>query len=841
MRPRTFVFITVLINCHLFATGQALTNALPPAQSGTGDEVRTALAPDSVLPDDPEQESLPIAQPEPQTAAGVPVSWKSDRQTWVGHTATLYGVTEFRYRDYVLSADKIVYNQETAEVEAEGNLQVSGGPEDMVLTATHGDLRINEHTARFYDVTGTMGVRSLGRSTVYSTPNPFVVHARLLLQTAQGTFRVIDGTMTNCRLPKPDWQLIAHSIQVAGGHASSTNTYFRFLGVPMFYFPYLRHPIDESGRQSGFLIPNFSNSTIRGYTLGDQIYVVLNRSMDMVIGTEYYSKRGWAPNGDFRYRGPGLDHLTVRWNALFDRGILQPITSGQQAGQMVEVNQGGADILAMGREDISAETRLAGNAEFLNRYIYRLVFSDNYWQAVSSEVKSEVSLTHAHNGLIPSADIFRLQSFASPAEGDEVRILRLPSVRFDVLNRPLRGTSANTTAPFFYWGLESSISHIGRSEPNFHAHNEGRFDLFPHLSLAISSGGWSIHPEAALRATYYSGSQVPDLTGDRNGTPSVSHETLLRAYAEAFVDLRPPPLARDFNLGRWNRYLRHVIEPELTYHFVGGMGSKARRVLLSDTTDIASDTNEFGFSLTQRLYLRALANQPGQGNPCAADPVERCTPQAREWASWMIAQKYYLSPNFGGALIPGRRNVFDSTLDLSGIAFLTVPRNLSPVTSRLRFEAIENLRIQWDIDYDPKAGRIGANNIFGGYSYGKTTVGMGHSLLNAVDEHGIAASLIQSDQIEPFLQIGKPNATGFSLAANGGYNFVHGALQYAGIQAAYNWNCCGLTFGYRRFALGPVRDETQYLYSFTLANFGSVGDIRRSNSVFRDSAAPPSF
>ena len=45
--------------------------------------------------------------------------------------------------------------------------------------------------------------------------------------------------------------------------------------------------------------------------------------MDMVIGTEYYSRRGWAPNGDFRYKGPGLDHLTVRWNALFDRGYDQ--------------------------------------------------------------------------------------------------------------------------------------------------------------------------------------------------------------------------------------------------------------------------------------------------------------------------------------------------------------------------------------------------------------------------------------------------------------------------------------------------------------------------------------
>ncbi len=55
-----------------------------------------------------------------------------------------------------------------------------------------------------------------------------------------------------------------------------------------------------------------SNSTIRGLTIGEQVYVVLNRSMDMVVGTEYYSKRGWAPNGDFRYKGPGLDHFTVK-------------------------------------------------------------------------------------------------------------------------------------------------------------------------------------------------------------------------------------------------------------------------------------------------------------------------------------------------------------------------------------------------------------------------------------------------------------------------------------------------------------------------------------------------
>lgn len=118
---------------------------------------------------------------------------------------------------------------------------------------------------------------------------------------------------------------------------------------------------------------------------------------------------------------------------------------------------------------------------------------------------------------------------------------------------------------------------------------------------------------------------------------------------------------------------------------------------------------------------------------------------------------------------------------------------------------------------------------------------MRHALLNAVDEKGTAASIIQSQQLQPFLQIGKTNQVGLNLSANAGYDFVNGALQYAGVQAVYNWNCCGISLGYRRFALGSPRDETQYLYSFTLANFGSVGDIRRNNTIFRDPSQPPAY
>ncbi len=819
--------------CHGMLRGQVLTNALPPAGTGVTGAVSLNVPGSPGLPEDPGQEALPVAEPEPIPPAGIPVSFKADRQTWSGKVATLYGVEEIHYRDYVIRADKVVYDQSTSELEAEGHVEMRGGPNDIVLTASHGEMRLNMHTARFYDVTGTLGVRHAGRTVVYSTPNPFLFSARVLLQTGEGTYKIVDGTMTNCRLPKPDWQLLSKHIDVSNGQASTTNTIFKLFGVPVFDLPYLRHPVDENGRESGLLIPVVSNgSSIRGYTLGEQVYLVLNRSMDMVLGTEYYSRRGWAPNGDFRYKGRALNQLTARWNALIDRGYEQLQTTGPPAGQTIKVNQGGADIVALGRRDFSADTWVGGSVEYLSSYVYRLVFNDNYWQAVNSEVKSDVFATSAHNGYIPSVRLARTQTFAGSAAGDEARILHLPSLRFDVLDQPLGRTGA-------YWGTGTSLDHLSRSEPGFHAHNVGRVDVYPHVSLNLIGGGWSLVPEGALRVTFYSGSEIPDLTGVNGGIPTVSHDPLRRTDGEASVDLRPPALERDFVLGRSGRMLRHVIEPELTYRFVGGIGSKARNVLLVDPTDIATDTNEVGFSLTQRLYLRPTAEPDCKPNNPPAG--ETCGASSREWASWQITQKYYLNPDFGGALIRGQRNVFASTLDLSAIAFLTAPRNLSPVISRVRFEAIHNLRVEWDMDYDPKAGRFGADNVFAGYNWGATTVGLGHFLLNAVDEQGGAASITQSQELNPFLEIGKPNRVGFNLAANGGYDFVHGALQYAGVQAVYNWNCCGLMMGYRRFALGNVRDETQYLYSFTLANFGSVGDIRRSNTVFRDPAAPPAY
>ena len=171
------------------------------------------------------------------------------------------------------------------------------------------------------------------------------------------------------------------------------------------------------------------------------------------------------------------------------------------------------------------------------------MFNDNYIQAVNSEVHGAVSLTHTHNGLVPSAYLERVQNFASSNDGDEVRILHLPSLRFDVLDEPLH------TSPF-YWRMGSSISYLGRSEFSFHVRNLVGFDLYPHLSLPLMRGGWSVVPEVALRETFYTGSENQTSRARMAAYPTVVHNPLNRGDFEASVNVRPPAVERDFTIGQ---------------------------------------------------------------------------------------------------------------------------------------------------------------------------------------------------------------------------------------------------------------------------------------------------
>jgi LPS-assembly protein len=839
MRVRIILFITALLLCHPKLWPQALTKQLPPvtqSQAGSasaapqsGSAAAADSAADNSLPDAP---GFPIAEVVAPPPSGVPVKFESERMEKHGEIYTLSGDVEIDYKDYTLRADKIVFDQDTGDAEAEGHLQLQGGPDDELITADHGRVNMHLQTGHFFDVVGTIGSSTTKkRKNVYANVNPFLFTGRVVIKEGPLRYRIIHGSLTSCSLPKPDWRILSGAISVDNGEARAKNAYFKFLNVPIFYLPYVTHPVDAQSRQSGLLIPIIGESSTKGYVLGESIYWNINRSTDATFGTQYFSKRGWSPNGELRYRGTGEDFASLRFTALFDRGLAPD-----------NLNQGGQDVLFSGRHDFDADdhTRVVATTEYLSSYVYRQAFAESFALAIASEVTSSAYLTHNENGLSTSIDFDRYQNFQGVNQvgnsyvTPQIQILHLPALDFNAVERPLEGSP-------LMWSVDVSTAGLNRTEPNFHSGETGRFDVYPHLSLPVHAGGWTFRPEVGARETFYTQSQIPTAS-----TPVESSASVNRKELEASLELRPPVLMRDFKASWLERFLgsdvRHTLEPNIQYRYVAGVDNFAN-IPRFDANDVASDTNELDYSLTQRLFLKHLHPKPCSNNelPPAQNGLitipgeyRECGGDTNAWITWTLAAKYFFDPSFGGAVTFGRRNVIIPALDLTGVAFLAGPRHYSPIISRLRVRTSERMDVEWDADYDTKAGRLNASNIFADYRRGIVFGSMGYSTLQALNSSftRLSSDVTRYSLLRLLLGFGNSTKPGLSAAADAGYDFNENALQYYGIQASYNWNCCGVNIEYRRLALGSLRNEGEPIFSFTLAGVGAAGSLKRAEQIF---------
>lgn len=826
---RTRFLITAAFVCHLLLAPRLVTSQLLASQNSTTDahELRAEHpCPTSVGKECPTQSEPPtapaIAQPEEEVTISA-----TERQEKDGPVYKLRGHVEIHYRSFALYADEITFDSSTGEATGEGHMVLDGGPNDEHIEASHGSYNVRTQSGKFYDVVGTIGVQVKGSNTVLTSSSPFAFTGKLVEKTGPDHFVVEDGTVTTCELPGPKWTFQAHKVVVdVGGNARVYRSNFRIRDVPVFYFPFAAFPAQRLGRKSGFLIPSFGRSSTKGTIFGESAYWAMNRSMDATAGAEYYSQRGWAQRGQFRARPSDTSYINLTYFGVLDRK-----------------HQGGQDINLSGEGRLMQNFRSVASINYLSSFVFRLAFSETFTQAINSEVKSLAFLSNTRRGFSYNALVERYQDFESSQHGDVITILHAPSFALSSVDRRLAHTP-------FYWSVDAALEGLSRSEPGFRTANLlGRLDLAPVLSLPLQSHGWSLRPELALRSTLYTQQLMPGT----NVGMAIS-DVINRKALEGSAELRPPSLSRIFDHALAGRKLKHVIEPRVTYRYVTGVNNFAN-ILRFDARDILSNTNEVEYAIINRLYSKRISEEPEDCAPSGmsslrigapgeqVQPWERiytpenipCSagPRSREIVTWEIAQKYFLDPDFGGALVNGRRNVLTTTADFSGIAFLTGPQHLSPIISRLRVQTSTQADAEWDFDYDFKKSRVNASTVLVNYHVGDFTFGGGDAFVQALPGI-INTTAVQKDfnQFRMLFGYGHPNKRGFSGASSFGFDSNLGFLQYGTVQTTYNWDCCGVTLEYRRFALGSVRNENQFRFSFTLANVGSFGNLRKQERLY---------
>src|SRR5262249_46981406 len=164
------------------------------------------------------------------------------------------------------------------------------------------------------------------------------------------------------------------------------------------------------------------------------------------------------------------------------------------------------------------------------------------------------------------------------------------------------------------------------------------------------------------------------------------------------------------------------------------------------------------------------------------------------------------------------------------------PRHLSPLISRLRLQPGPNLDAEWDLDYDFQASRISASTFFLNYHVGQFTFGGGDTYLQVPGESTGNTSTTPGpskfNQFRITTVYGTPGRRGLTGAVTVGVDANKGFIQYAAVQTTYNWDCCGISGEYRRFALGALRNENEYRFNFNLANVGAFGNLAKKERLY---------
>jgi LPS-assembly protein len=360
---------------------------------------------------------------------------------------------------------------------------------------------------------------------------------------------------------------------VPGESATMRNGVFRLRRVPLLYFPYYRKSLERMPRHSGFLTPNFGNSSRFGLMLGQSYFWAISRSYDATVGGTWYTDRGFASQIDFRGRPTANSSFDAYFFGVHDRGLPQPDGSRRKQGGTISSMKGTA-LFPWGLRGVA-------NVNIVSSLEFRQAFTQSFEEAVWSRVYSIGYVTKNFSSFSLNTSLSRDENFQSLDPDDTVVIRKFPNIEFNSLDYQL----VQGAVPLWF-SFDTSFDLVSRSQPLFETRNfVQRGDFYPRVSSKFDWKGFHIRPTFGARQTSYGQSQDP-VENRPVG------ENLHRTTVETSVEIVPPSFERIYNGPIWlGDRVKHVIEPRLTYRYVDGV-EDFDRVVRFDERDIVSNTNE---------------------------------------------------------------------------------------------------------------------------------------------------------------------------------------------------------------------------------------------------------
>jgi len=710
-------------------------------------------------------------------------SWKFER---VGDHLHLIDQAAIEGPNLKFFADDIDLYMNTNRIVASGNV-VFTNPEGRI-SAEKLEFNTGTGVGTFYDASGIMslGANAGANAAAFGGQEPDVYfYGAKIEKLGPRKYRITSGGFTTCVQPTPRWEVTSGSVVLnLDDYAVARNTLLKVKGVPMFYLPVLYYPIDKSQRATGFLLPTYGTSTLRGQSLSNAFFWAIDRSQDATFFHDWFTRAGMGEGSEYRY----IAGLQSAGNVRFYRFSQREAQFEQSGGTTALPAKTSYEFTGAVTQALGGNARARMRLDYFSDVLTQQLYQQNIYQASRRNRLIEAGVSDTFGPWSTSAVYQRNETFDNSTSsflyGATPRLTALLAPQ-QLFGAPIYASMNSEYAFLPYRNLTDGVATQDNSL--------GRVDVAPSLRVPMSRLTYlSVNTSVAHRLTYYSRSY--------NARGIAVPEPLTRDYTQLRTELVGPTFTKIWDTpdSSYSERMKHVIEPAFTVDYTTPITNYKQTPLLTDTSDfVVGGTSRFTYGLTNRMMYRGKT-------------VDGVRGQTREFVTVGVQQTYYSNSD---------SSRFDTSYSSSNTS--RKPVNLSPIALTARVTPSSRIDANTRVEYDVSG-------------IGLSVLGIG-STVNA----GLSSGSLQFSR-QRYSRTSEPSSYfsgSTSLRSPNGHftgtyalswDITHSTIVTQNVLGTYMAQCCGLQFEFQKFHLvstAPIAADRRFNVSFVLAGLGTFSNF----------------
>lgn len=214
--------------------------------------------------------------------------YSEDSEASIDSSVTLKGDVQISQGNRKIRANTATLDQGNRQVSLKGNVQFR--EPGLLLIGKEANIDIDNRNVVMDELTYVIHEASLRG------------YAKNLNRTDGGKIKITEASYSTCEPGDSSWKLITDQIEIDQdlGWATVKNARLDVKDIPVFFFPYLKVPIDDR-RSSGLLFPDINMNADNGLDITQPIYWNLAPNYDATLAPRIIQHRGFGLEAEFRY------------------------------------------------------------------------------------------------------------------------------------------------------------------------------------------------------------------------------------------------------------------------------------------------------------------------------------------------------------------------------------------------------------------------------------------------------------------------------------------------------------------------------------------------------------